>query len=183
MLFELSLTESYILCSSTVQSMFNWFYWAINIGALSSIITTNTEKYHSFWLAYFIPMIAFMGSIVVLILGRNKYIKNPPTGSLIVRAFRVTITAIRNRLKLGKQSHYQHLLDYAKDIPVSIDRSVPQVAVQFNNNQFIDDLKQAIKACRVFAFYPFYWICYNQLMSNLVSQAAQMNVGKLATFF
>lgn len=124
-------------------------------------------------------MIVFIGSIIVLMLGRNRYIQNPPTGSLIIRAFRVTALAVRKRLKLGKQSSCQHLLDYAKDIPMSSGRDIAQMVVDVNNNQFINDLKQAIRACRVFAFYPFYWICYSQLMSNLVSQASQMNVGKL----
>lgn len=49
----------------TVQSIFNWFYWAINIGSLSAIATTNCEKYVGFWLAYLIPLIMFFGECAV----------------------------------------------------------------------------------------------------------------------
>jgi POT family proton-dependent oligopeptide transporter len=149
------------------------------LGALSSLITTNAEKYHSFWLAYLIPLIVFNGSIIVLIVGRPRYIRNPPNGSLIIRSFRVIQTAIKMRWKLGKQDNKEHLLDYAKDIE-SLNENINKTrGTKQNINQFIDDLKQAIRACRVFAFYPFYWICYNQLVGNLTSQAAQMNVGKI----
>ncbi|CAF1071373.1 unnamed protein product [Rotaria sp. Silwood1] len=165
--------------SVTTQSMFNWFYWAINIGALSLIVTTNVEKYHSFWLAFLIPTVAFVGAIVVLVIGRDRYVQIPPSGSLLVRAGGVTVTAIRMRWKLGKQSDRPDLLDYAKKLPGSIDHNEEQTAIELRDNQFIDDLKKAIRACRVFLFYPFYWICYNQFGSNLVSQAAQMNVGPL----
>ncbi|CAF0999994.1 unnamed protein product [Adineta steineri] len=164
----------------TVQSMFNWFYWAINIGAISSIATTNIEKYHSFWLAYLVPLVVFTGSIIVLIVGRKRYILTPPTGSLLLRAGRVLMKAIRMRSKLGKRVDRPHFLDYAKEIPSSpINEDEQNTVAQLSENQFIDDFKQAIRACRVFLFYPFYWICYNQLSTNLVSQAAQMNVGPL----
>ena len=159
--------------------MFNWFYWAINIGALSSIITTNVEKYYSFWLAYLLPLIVFNGAIAVLIFGRKRYIQKPPGGSLIIRAGRVTLKAIRMRWKLGKQSGRSHLLDYAKEIPSLNDYDGKLRVTETENNQFIDELKKAGGACRVFVFYPFYWVCYNQLGTNLVSQAAQMNVGEL----
>lgn len=155
--------------------MFNWFYWTINIGALSSIITTNIEKYSSFWLAYLVPAVVFTGSMVVLFFGRRKFILKPPSGSLLVRAARVTWMAIRVRLRLGKQPDRPHLLDYAKENPSSDDSAT---SASSSHNQFIDDLKQAWRACYVFAFYPFYWISYNQLSNNMVSQAAQMNVGQ-----
>jgi POT family proton-dependent oligopeptide transporter len=161
----------------TMQSMFSWFYWAINIGALSLVATTNIEKYHSFWLAFLLPTVVFIGSIVVLFFGRNKYVQKPPTGSLIIRAVKVIMTAIRMKRKLGKQPDRPDLLDYAKDLPSSNDDKENQTMPLSDNNAFIDDLKKAIRACRVFLFYPFYWACYNQFGSNLVSQAAQMNVG------
>ncbi|CAF3640353.1 unnamed protein product [Rotaria sp. Silwood1] len=133
--------------SVTTQSMFNWFYWAINIGALSLIVTTNVEKYHSFWLAFLIPTVAFVGAIVVLVIGRDRYVQIPPSGSLLVRAGSVTVTAIRMRWKLGKQSDRPDLLDYAKKIPGSIDHNEEQTAIELRDNQFIDDLKKAIRAC------------------------------------
>ncbi|CAF3732827.1 unnamed protein product [Rotaria socialis] len=163
----------------TVQSMFNWFYWSINLGGLSAIITTNIEKYHSFWLAYFLPMIIFTGSIAVLTFARHRYIRKAPTGSLIIRASRVITRAIQMRRKLSKEVKYQHFLDYAKENPLSSTHDDTESVIESNNRQFIEDLKQALRACRVFAFYPFYWICYNQLGGNMVSQAAQMNVGPL----
>lgn len=42
------------------------------------------------------------------------------------------------------------------------------------DDKFIDDVKQTLNACKVFAFYPIIWVCYSQLSSNLVSQAAEM---------
>ncbi|CAF4462076.1 unnamed protein product [Rotaria sp. Silwood2] len=159
--------------------MFNWFYWAINIGALSSIVTTNTEKYHSFWLAYLLPLIVFIGAIVVLIVGRNRYVQKPPSGSLLIRAGRVIGTAIQKRWRFGKQPNHRNLLDYAKETSPQVDENGRGIVAVVNNNAFVDDLKKAVRSCRVFLFYPFYWICYNQMSTNLISQAAQMNVGPL----
>ena len=118
----------------------------------------------------------FTGSIIILIVGRRRYIRNPPSGSLIIRAFQVIKIALRLRWKLGKQGDKKHILDYAKEIEPNNHKGETK---QQDTNQFIEDLKRAIRACRVFTFYPFYWICYNQLIGNLTSQAAQMNVGKI----
>lgn len=41
----------------TVQRLFMWFYWVVNVGALSPLITVNVEAHHSFWLAYLIPLL------------------------------------------------------------------------------------------------------------------------------
>ena len=40
----------------TVERMFMWFYWAVNVGALSPLITVNVEAHVSFWLAFLIPL-------------------------------------------------------------------------------------------------------------------------------
>jgi POT family proton-dependent oligopeptide transporter len=40
----------------TVQRLFMWFYWVVNVGALSPLITVNVEAKSSFWLAYLIPL-------------------------------------------------------------------------------------------------------------------------------
>lgn len=111
----------------------------------------------------------------MLVVGRRRYIRNPPSGSIVLRAYRVVKTAVQMRWKLGKQDDKNHIFDYAKEIESSTDKGETKQDL----NQFIDDLKGAILACRVFAFYPFYWVCYNQLVGNLTSQAAQMNVGKI----
>ncbi|KAF4918709.1 putative peptide transporter ptr2 [Colletotrichum viniferum] len=81
----------------TVQRLFMWFYWVVNIGALSPLITVNVEAHHSFWLAYLIPLIAILISAAVFISGQKKYVKVPPEGSAIVDAFRVTSIAIKEK--------------------------------------------------------------------------------------
>lgn len=40
----------------TIGRLFMWFYWVVNVGALSPLITVNVEAKHSFWLAYLIPL-------------------------------------------------------------------------------------------------------------------------------
>ena len=38
------------------------------------------------------------------------------------------------------------------------------------NDAYIDELKRGLAACRVFLFYPIYWVAYSQMMNNFVSQ-------------
>lgn len=44
------------------------------------------------------------------------------------------------------------------------------------DDNFIDELKRALVACRVFLFYPVYWLVYGQMVSNFVSMAGTMEV-------
>ncbi|GJD01136.1 POT family protein [Colletotrichum higginsianum] len=81
----------------TVQRLFMWFYWVVNIGALSPLITVNVEAHHSFWLAYLIPLIAILISAAVFLSGQKKYVKVPPEGSAIVDALRVARIAMREK--------------------------------------------------------------------------------------
>lgn len=116
-------------------------------------------------------MVVFTGSIFALIFGYKRCMHIPPTGSLILRAFRVTMIAIRCRLKHGKQVNRPHLLDYAKETLTIADDNT-------DDEKFIDELKRAYHACIIFAFYPFFWLSTVQLNNNLVYQAAQMYDGE-----
>jgi len=44
------------------------------------------------------------------------------------------------------------------------------------DDEFVEEVRRAVKACQVFLFYPLYWISYNQLNNNLTSQAATMTL-------
>jgi POT family proton-dependent oligopeptide transporter len=148
----------------TIQSIFNWFYWAINVGSLSAIITTNAEKYYDFWLAYLIPLIMFNGAVFALWWGKDKVVKTEPRGSVLLEAFRVFGIALRN----GRN------LDAAR--PSSIQSREPSSDLKHVtwDDLFIDELRLALKACAVFCFFPLYWVIYNQITTNLTSQAATM---------
>ncbi|KAG0306321.1 peptide transporter ptr2 [Dissophora globulifera] len=148
----------------TIQSIFNWFYWAINIGSLSAIITTNVEKYYAFWLAYLIPLIMFNGAIFCMWLGRNTLIKTPPRGSIILESFRVFGIALKD----GRN------LDSARPSVILTRNPDANMNSITWDDVFIDELRLTLKACRVFCFYPMYWVIYNQITTNLTSQAGTM---------
>ena len=41
----------------TTARIFLWYYWAANIGGLSTLLTVEIEKEASFWLAYLVPLL------------------------------------------------------------------------------------------------------------------------------
>ncbi|OGE55889.1 hypothetical protein PENARI_c003G06352 [Penicillium arizonense] len=73
----------------TIQRLFMWFYWVVNVGALSPLITVNVEAKASFWLAYLIPLIAICLSAIVFLSGQKRYVKVLPQGSAIIDACKV----------------------------------------------------------------------------------------------
>lgn len=101
--------------SITIQSMFHYFDLVVSVGSLASILTTFIEKYHSFWLSYLVPLAVFVVAIVVLLAGRRRYVKVPPTGSLLVKSFAAIRTAFVLRRKYAPVlPRTLSLLDYSK---------------------------------------------------------------------
>lgn len=43
-------------------------------------------------------------------------------------------------------------------------------------DQFVDELKRALIACRVFLFYPAFWLLYGQMNTSFVTMAGQMEL-------
>ncbi|KAG9307720.1 hypothetical protein G9A89_023285 [Geosiphon pyriformis] len=151
----------------TVQSIFHWFYVAINIGALSPIITTNLEKYHSFWLAFLIPFLMFAFAISIFFSGRRKYIKKPPDGSIIFDAFRALKIAFFN----GRN------LDHASPSKMS-PYQLHKYRVTWDD-KFVGELRSVLQACSVFIFFPIFSVVCGQSHTNLISQGATMRTGFL----
>ena len=104
----------------------------------------------------------FAVGTLVLLLGRKFYVVRPPQGSIITDAFKALGMMIVNRNMDAPKPSWQ--LEHNGN-----NSSVPW------DDHFIDELKRALVACRVFAFYPIYWVVYGQFSSNFVTQAGQMN--------
>lgn len=153
---------------ATYQKIFNYFYWGINIGSLSAIATTELEKNVGFWPAYLMPTLMFIPCITVVVMGRNKYVQNPPRGSVFVEAGRLFYLSFK--VKGG--------LDACK--PSNLSREHPELMYRASwDDVFVDELKRTLKACVVFCWFPIYWLCYSQMTNNLVSMAGTMLTGNV----
>ncbi|KAJ6584729.1 PTR2-domain-containing protein [Mycena capillaripes] len=163
----------------TISRVFLYFYLVINVGALiGQIGMTYAEKYVGFWLAFALPAIIFLICPLVLFLGRNRFIRSSPSGAVLVTVLRLWWSGSRGKWHLNPVLSFKQLTsstiwdDAKKDgIETPQKSHKKQVAV---NEQWIEDVKMAVKACSVFAWFPIYWLTYNQLNNNLTSQAATM---------
>lgn len=45
------------------------------------------------------------------------------------------------------------------------------------DDEWVDEVRRGVVACKVFLWYPLYWLAYNQMTNNLVSQANTMVLG------
>lgn len=147
----------------TVQRIYMVFYLCINIGSLSAIVTTELEKNVGFWSAYLLPLLMFVVGFSILLSGRKQYVVRPPKGSVVTNCFRALWIALMNKgnLNAAKPSYQE---EYERRYATPWDEL------------FIEELKRALVACKVFAFFPIYWVTYNQMLNNFVSQAGQMQL-------
>ncbi|KAB5593908.1 MFS peptide transporter [Ceratobasidium theobromae] len=170
----------------TIQGTFLYFYMIINCGSLVSLTTTFAEKNVGFWLAYSLPTFAFLLIFPVLVWGNERYRKTPPRGSVLLESWRVLRLASRgqwslNPFRLYKNFSHPDFWERAKPSfyankasgESATADSVP-AAITWDD-EFADEVMRAVKACKVFAYYPLYWIPFDQI-ANLTSQAATMQL-------
>jgi POT family proton-dependent oligopeptide transporter len=144
----------------TFQRIYMIFYWCINLGSLSLLATPFMEKYKGFWTAYLMCFCMFNVGVAVLILRRKSYVVRPPQGSIITDAFKAIGMMIKARNTQAPKPSWRAENGRVGNVPW--------------NDHFIDELNRALRACKVFVFYPIFWVCYGQFSSNFVTQAAEM---------
>ncbi|KAG7531982.1 hypothetical protein FFLO_03989 [Filobasidium floriforme] len=158
----------------TTARLFMYFYLFINIGSLvGQIGMVYAEKYVGFWLSYLLPTIVFLICPAILIFGKKYYVLRPPAGSVYPSAFRVIRAANKGTFSLNPKKMFG---------PRNWDNAKPSMQaggvpgwMNFDD-EWVDEVKRALSACKVFLFYPVYWLAYNQMTGNLTSQAAVMEL-------
>ena len=155
-----------------------------------------SEKYVGYWLAYSLPTVLFLVCPIILFIGRNRYIRSPPQGSVLGTSLRVWRLALKGRfcwnpVQMWKNLTADNFWDSAK--PSNFPGETRPRWMTFDD-QWVDEVSRGFKACAVFLWYPVYCednlislsefplahICfvgltYNQLNNNLTSQAATMS--------
>jgi hypothetical protein len=139
----------------TVQRIYMIYYLCINIGSVSAVATTMLELHVGFWSAYLLPLVMFCVGFAVLLWGKDRYVIKPPQGGVIGSCFRALWIAARNGFDLDKarpsfQSGRRNAISW--------------------DDKFVNELRTALVACKVFLFFPIYWVTFSQMMNNFISQ-------------
>lgn len=164
----------------TLQRLYLWFYLMINIGSCAGELgMVYAEKWVGFWLAYLLPTLVFTIPIPVLWFGRNFYDVSPPNGSVLSQAVKAWGLVIRknwswNPVRLIRNAQSPSYWDCVKPSLLTESERRPWMGYE---DVWIDELRRGIKACAIFLLFPLYWLCYNQIVNNLIVQAGQMNIG------
>ncbi|THY19387.1 peptide transport protein PTR2 [Aureobasidium pullulans] len=150
----------------TVERMFNWFYWAVNVGALSPLITVNVEANVSFWAAYSIPLAVIVVAAAVFILSSRLFVQTPPHGSAVIDAVRIVTIAV-------KEGGFDKAMPSALLAQGTFARHRFAQSPNYNDKS-VKDVQSGITACKFFLFLPLYFVCWIQIWNNLISQAGEM---------
>ena len=152
-------------------------------------------KFVGFYLAYTLPTVVFLLCPIVLFIGRNRYIRSPPTGSVLGSALRLFAFAARGKWSLNPVTTYRNFTAPAFWENAKPSKQINKPTWMTYDDQWVDELARGITACGVFCWFPVYckytyrfivtcskyWmlgffsgLTYNQLNNNLTSQAATM---------
>lgn len=139
------------------------------------------EKHTGFWTAFLLCLLMFCVGVAVLVLGKRFYVVRPPKGGIIVSAFRACWVGLVNKGKMGEfdSCHFHQSVPVCKVDKFHADAAKPSYQEAHGrkhktpwNDHFVDELKRGLVACRVFVFYPIYWLVYGQMINNLTSQGS-----------
>jgi POT family proton-dependent oligopeptide transporter len=150
----------------TNTRVFLYFYLAINIGSVcGQIAMVYVEKYHSFWLAFFIPTIFFLIAPIVLALNKKKYKLKPATGSVLSKFLRMFIYVSK------RSPAFRPNWEHAKPSQIPVDQ---RPAWMTYDDAWVDEVRRGLMACKVFLYLPVFHLAYNQMTGNLTTQASTM---------
>ncbi|KAL6705479.1 peptide transporter ptr2 [Coniothyrium glycines] len=147
----------------TLQYIYNLYFWVGNVGSLSQFATVFLERQYGFLSAYALCTGFMVVATGMLIVGKNWYIKAPVKVSVLPKAAKIITCATRHGFKM-KRAEPEYQLEHYQ-ATVSWDRVL------------VLELTRGLQACRVLLAFVVFYICFDQMQNNLISQASQMKLG------
>lgn len=163
----------------TLSRAMLYFYMMINMGSLTGGIgMVYAERYVGFWLSYALPTFLFFVAPLVLMFCKKRYTLSPPTGDVTSRAFNLLFLASKgcwtaNPVKTYRNFHREGFWDRVKPSNMGPDRPS---WYQGMDDAWVDQVARGFNACKVFCWLPLYWLAYSQMVGNLTSQSATMDL-------
>jgi POT family proton-dependent oligopeptide transporter len=140
----------------TAARIFDYFYLMINIGALGGQVAMPfAEKYVGFWLAYSLPTAVFLICIPVLYFARHKYVKSPPTGSVLSNAMKLLVLAGKGRFSWNPIRFFKNLTaaDFWENVKPS-KLGPDKLAWMTFDDMWVEEVRRGFKATLIFAIFP-----------------------------
>jgi POT family proton-dependent oligopeptide transporter len=148
----------------TLQYIYNLYFWVGNIGSLSWFGTVFIEKRYGFTGAYGLTLGFLSIALLLLIVGERWYTKTSHKDNLIIpQVTRIMTCAVKNGFNM-KHAYP----DYQS---VSCKKTVSWTS------GMVDDLARGLRGCRVLLTFVTFYVCFDQMQNNLISQAGQMKTG------
>ncbi|GLH14543.1 Peptide transporter family 1 [Gryllus bimaculatus] len=149
-----------------MAQFFSFFYFAINSGSLISTFLTPVlredvqcfDQSSCYPLAFGVPAVLMIVSILVFVAGKNLYIIKKPQGNVVMQVSKCMGHAIGQKIK-SKGPKRDHWLDYADD--------------QYEKKE-IEDIKSALRVLYLYLPLPFFWALFDQQGSRWTFQATMM---------
>jgi POT family proton-dependent oligopeptide transporter len=164
----------------TTARIYIYFYLLINIGSLTgSLAMVYSEHYVGFWLSYLLPTIIFCIAPMILLYYKKFYTLTPPTGSVMAKAFKLICLAFKGRWSWNLAQTKRNFKDPNFWNAVKPSNIAPENRPDWMtfDDAWVDEVRRGLLACKVFLWYPLYYLAYNQITGNLVSQASTMQLG------
>ncbi|CAG8975201.1 hypothetical protein HYALB_00004262 [Hymenoscyphus albidus] len=168
----------------TTARIYIYFYFLINLGSLcGSLAMVYSEHYVGFWLSFLLPTIVYLICPLVLWYFKKSYVLSPPTGSVMAKAGKLVRLAFKGRWSWNLNTTKGNLRDpnfwdRVKPSEIRARGEVVPAWMTFDD-EWVDEVRRGVLACKVFLWYPVYWLAYNQMTGNLVSQASTMQLGNV----
>lgn len=157
----------------TTARIYLYFYFLINLGSIiGSLAMVYSEHFVGFWLSFTLPTICYLLCPALLWYFKKTYHLSPPTGSVMGRAVKVINLARKKSSGLRDPEFWNRVKPSA-----IAARGEPIPEWMTFDDAWVDELKRGILACKVFLWFPLYWLAYNQMLNNLVSQAGTLVLG------
>lgn len=154
----------------TNTRIFLYFYFAINVGSLvGQIAMVYVELYIGFWLAFLLPTVLFAACPVILLLMRKSYTLSPPTGSVLGKFFKMFGMAMHGKWgALCNPAKFKREFTWDVVRPSKVPEAERPVWMTYDD-EWVDEVRRGLKACKVFLFLPIFFLAYNQMTNNLTT--------------
>eukprot|EP00475_Leptophrys_vorax_P005841 TRINITY_DN13539_c0_g1_i1.p1 TRINITY_DN13539_c0_g1~~TRINITY_DN13539_c0_g1_i1.p1 ORF type:complete len:339 (-),score=90.40 TRINITY_DN13539_c0_g1_i1:972-1988(-) len=113
----------------------------------------------SFWVSFLVPSCFFVLALAIFVFAKNLYVVRAPQGSLLSDVWSVLKSAWKRRNNPSLAG-----------LPFVFKSDLSRF-----KKEFVIEVAQALNVCKVFVFFPVYWLLYNQMSGNFVTQGMWMN--------